>query len=388
MRLTVTVSDDKKQKVLEMAKKNFEEKHRGVFIEIEPLPREILEQRVQHGNAPDLIEWDGSDIGSLLDRRIILELNTLLEDGSFDLLDFYPSVLEATKDQGRIGAIPVMAEASGVFYNKALFDQAGIAYPKENWTWDEFVKKARMLNRYDVDGEVIRYGAYLVPRLLPVEPLVWSNGGAFLSEDGTKAAGYLDSSETVEAIRRYLEMYHPLEVTPFEDVGRGTWFSCFVHHKMAMYYDANWTIKPMGEEQRETFGVVMPPRIGEEPLRNIVQVYGYCISAQCQDVQLAWAFLQELASPHTEPGREWAKHNLVVSRTAAEISGQQSDPLYSPFLKSLENARQSAFDVSSMKLWRFWNNDAFQEWIFRESRINVEERLGRIARQYDEMLHT
>lgn len=384
MRLTVTVSDDKKQNVLELAKKRFEEKHRGTVIEIEALPREILEQRVQDGNAPDLIEWDGSNIGSLLDQKIIQELTPLLEDGSFDLLDFYPSVLQAVKDQGRVGAIPVMAEVPGVFYNKALFDHAGITYPKENWTWDEFVKKARMLNSYDVDGEVIRYGAYLVPRLLPVEPLVWSNGGAFLSEDGMRATGFLDSPETVETIQRYLEMYHPLEVTPFEDVGRDTWSSCFKHHKMAMYYDANWTIKPMGQEKREQFGVVMPPRMGEGPLRNIVQVYGYCISAQCQDVQLAWAFLQELASPHTESGREWAKHNLAVSRTVAEISGQQSDPLYSPFLKSLEDARQGAFDVSSLKLWRFWNNDVFQEWIFRESRINVEERLRRIARAYDD----
>ncbi|SDT54030.1 ABC-type glycerol-3-phosphate transport system, substrate-binding protein [Paenibacillaceae bacterium GAS479] len=388
MRLTVTVSDDKKKNVLELAKKTFEEQHRGTVIEIETLPREILEQRVQDGNAPDLIEWDGSNIGNLLDRKIIQELTPLLEDGSFGLLDFYPSVLQAVMDQGRVGAIPVMAEVTGVFYNKALFDHAGITYPKENWTWDEFVKKARILNSYDVDGEVIRYGAYLVPRLLPVEPLVWSNGGAFLSEDGMRATGYLDSLETVETIQRYLEMYHPLEVTPFEDVGRDTWISCFRHNKMAMYYDANWTIKPMGCEQREQFGVVMPPSMGEGPLRNIVQVYGYCISAQCQDVQLAWAFLQELASPHTESGREWAKHNLAVSRTVAEISGQQSDPLYSPFLKSLENARQGAFDVSSMRLWRFWNNDVFQEWIFRDSRINLEERLRRIAKEYDEMLHT
>lgn len=68
MRLTVTVSDDNKRKVLELAKKTFEEKHKGTIVEIEPLPREILEQRVLAGNAPDLIEWDGSNIGSLLDR--------------------------------------------------------------------------------------------------------------------------------------------------------------------------------------------------------------------------------------------------------------------------------------------------------------------------------
>jgi multiple sugar transport system substrate-binding protein len=384
MRLSVTVSDEKKQKVLELAKQRFEEKYRGAIIDIVPLPREILEQRVRNGNSPDLIEWDGSNIGNLLDHNVVLDLTPLLQDGSFELSDYYPSVLQASMDQGRLGAIPVMAEVTGVFYNKALFDQAGIAYPQNNWTWDEFVRKARMLNSYDSDGEVIRYGAYLVPRLLPVEPLVWSSGGAFLSEDGNRASGYLDSPATIETIRRYIEMYHPLEVTPFEDVGRDTWISCFIHNKMAMYYDANWTIKPMSPEHRQQFGVVMPPRMGDAPIRNIVQVYGYCISAECSDINLAWSFLQELASPHTDSGREWAKHNLAVSRTAANMSGQQSDPLYLPFLESLNDAKQGAFDVSSMKLWRFWNNDIFQEWIQRESRINVEERLKKIAKEYDE----
>lgn len=384
MRLTVTSSDDKKHKVLELAKERFEAKYKGAIIEIESLPREILEQRIRNGNPPDLIEWDGSNIGHLLDQKIALDLTPLLEDGSFDLSDYYPSVLEASMDQGRLGAIPVMAEVPGVFYNKALFDEAGVAYPQDDWTWDEFVKKARMLNKYDSDGEVIRYGAYLVPRLLPVEPLVWSCGGAFLSEDGTVASGYLDSPATIETIRKYIEMYHPLEVTPFEDVGKDTWISCFIHNKMAMYYDANWTIKPMRPEHREQFGVVMPPRMGETELINIVQVYGYCISAKCSDVELAWAFLQELASPHTDPGREWAKHNLAVSRTVAQISGQQSDPLYRPFLESLNSAKQGAFDVSSMHLWNYWNNDIFQNWILRESRINVEERLKRIAKEYDD----
>ncbi|MBD3918424.1 sugar ABC transporter substrate-binding protein [Paenibacillus sp. PR3] len=384
MRLSVAASDDKNQKVLELAKKQFEEKHPGVEIEIVTLPREIIERSIREGSAPDLLDWDGSNIGDLLDRGIILDLTSLMDNSAFDVLDFYPSALNAASDKGRIGAIPVMAEVPGVFYNKALFDEAGVAYPKDNWTWDEFVRKAQMLNSYDADGEVVRYGAYLVPRLLPVEPLVWSRGGAFLSEDGEKASGYLDSPETAETIRRYLEMYHPLEVTPFEDVGAETWVACFIHHKMAMYYDASWAIKPMAREHREQFGVVMPPRMGEEPLRNIVQVYGYCISAQCQNVPLAWTFLQELTSPHTEAGREWAKHNLAVSRTVAGVSGQQADSLYQPFLASLENARLGAFDVSSLRLWDYWNNDIFQEWVLRESRINVEERLRIIAREYDD----
>ncbi|MFK7696584.1 ABC transporter substrate-binding protein [Paenibacillus sp. HJGM_3] len=383
-RLRIAASDEKNLKVLELAKQHFEAQHPTVSIEIEQLPKEIVEQKVRSGEGPDLIEWVGSNLEGMLDHNQILDLSPFLQDGGLDLSDYYPSVLQAATVDGRVAAIPVMAEVPGVFYNKALFDQAGIAYPKPGWTWEEFVKKARKLNIYDTDGEVIRHGAYLVPRLLPVEPLAWSAGGAFLSEDGRQATGYLDAPATVETIQSYLEAFRPLELTPFMDVGRDSWIACFLHHRMAMYYDANWTIKPMRPEHREQFGVVMPPRMGDIPYRNLFQVYGYAISSRTADPELAWAFLLELVSPNTAAGQEWARHNLAVNRSVASASGQQDDPLYEPFLASLEDARLGAFDVSDMKLWTYWNNDIFQDWIARGRRINVEERLRRIAREYDE----
>lgn len=97
-----------------------------------------------------------------------------------------------------------------------------------------------------------------------------------------------------------------------------------------------------------------------------------------------WAFLQELAGPHTESGREWAKHNLAVTRTVALSSGQLTNPLFAPFLEAMHDARLGAFDVSSLRLWNLFNNDIFQDWIIRGGRLNLEEHLKRIARDYDE----
>lgn len=312
-----------------------------------------------------------------------MDLAPMVAEASFELGDFYSSVRSAVTDQGRIWALPVMAEMPGVFYNKRHFDEAGVSYPEEGWHWDDFVKKVRKLTVYDADGDVVRYGAYMVPRLLPIEPLAWSNGGAFLSEEGMKATGYLDDPATSDAIRKYIEVFYPMELTPFQDVGHETWISCFNHQRMSMYYDANWTIKPMKPMHRELFGAVMPPRMGDGPYPNIVQVYGYGISSQASDTKLAWAFLQEIASPYTEAGQEWAKHNLAVSRPVAATSGQEADPLYAPFLAAMDSARLGAFDRSSMRLWKYWNNDLLRDWIVRGGRIHLERRLAEIAREYD-----
>jgi ABC-type glycerol-3-phosphate transport system substrate-binding protein len=123
--------------------------------------------------------------------------------------------------------------------------------------------------------------------------------------------------------------------------------------------------------------------MGDGPYPNIVQVYGYGISAKASDAKLAWSFLQELTSPYTKAGQEWAKHNLAVSRPVAASSGQEVDPLYAPFLAVMDSARLGAFDRSSMRLWKYWNNDLLRDWIVRGGIIHLEKKLAEIAREYD-----
>jgi multiple sugar transport system substrate-binding protein len=194
--------------ILELAKKRFQETHPKVQLNVELLPKEILEQRLREKTAPDVVEWDGVNIGKLLDEGLLLDLTPFAKDGSVDMADYYPSVWRAVTDRDRIGGIPVMAEVTGVFYNKKQFDEAGLPYPQDDWTWEQFTELAEKLTTRDPEGDIVRHGAYLVPRLLPVEPLVWSNGGAFLSADGKTASGYLNGSHTVEAIRKYMEMFY------------------------------------------------------------------------------------------------------------------------------------------------------------------------------------
>lgn len=52
-KLRVVATDEKNRKVLELAKQRFEEQHSGALIEIESLPKEILDQQVRSGNSPD-----------------------------------------------------------------------------------------------------------------------------------------------------------------------------------------------------------------------------------------------------------------------------------------------------------------------------------------------
>ncbi len=82
-----------------------------------------------------------------------------------DLDDFFPATLDAfryDRQSRRVGSGPLVGlpkdfTCVGFYYNRNLFDQAGVPYPpKEGWTWDEFIDAARKIGRLEgCDGAEI-----------------------------------------------------------------------------------------------------------------------------------------------------------------------------------------------------------------------------------------
>jgi multiple sugar transport system substrate-binding protein len=345
MKLSIATQDShKSMSVIQEAIRQFRLDNPEVSFDIQiHSSREQLYKHISGENPPDIVEWNGPNIGLRLDSGILTDLSEEINRDGVNMEDYFPSAVKAITNQDRIGALPVMTETIGVYYNKEHFDEAGIPYPQEGWTWDEFLDTARRLTLKDKDGTVTRYGVFAgFGQLLNVEPIVWRNGGAFLSEDGVQVKGFLDQPETIEGFRKYVELFDS-GLSPRRSLGRETWVDCFIHGKMSMYLDANWAIKPMQDKQKTIFGTVGLPSIKSEVKDNIFQIYGYGISKACAHREMAWQFLRKLALPGSGVDRLWTVLNMAAARTTAEASGQLQDPLFAPFYKELEHGRLSAF---------------------------------------------
>src|SRR5690606_31675953 len=73
--------------------------------------------------------------------------------------DFYPQTIEPFKWNGDLMCIPQNLSSLVVYYNKNLFDQANLAYPKDDWTWEDFLATAQALTKdTDGDGTIDQYG--------------------------------------------------------------------------------------------------------------------------------------------------------------------------------------------------------------------------------------
>lgn len=86
------------------------------------------------------------NLGNPIEREKLLSLDPLLhqEETSYTN-DFYSSHLEALRRKGKLWGLPLQASVTAIYYNKDLFDQAGIPYPDTSWTWADFEETARAL---------------------------------------------------------------------------------------------------------------------------------------------------------------------------------------------------------------------------------------------------
>src|SRR2546428_615208 len=156
------------------------------------------------GSPPDVFRLDQDDVPALASRRVVLDLTPYLDRVGVDLDCFNPTALGIFTRGDAMLALPTGYTPIVVAYNKDLFDRAGIAYPGDAWTWDDFKRIAHRLTRdTDGDGRIDQWGAYFDRRLFASLPWIWSGGGDVLCPEGRWASGCLDAPRTIEAIRWY-----------------------------------------------------------------------------------------------------------------------------------------------------------------------------------------
>jgi multiple sugar transport system substrate-binding protein len=99
------------------------------------------------GTVPDVIHQHMSIVQDYGARGALLDLAPLMQRDSVSPEEYIPALFEAFSNEGKTYAIPKDSAAWGIYYNKAMFDAAGVPYPKDDWTLDDFRNYAVELTR-------------------------------------------------------------------------------------------------------------------------------------------------------------------------------------------------------------------------------------------------
>lgn len=101
-----------------------------------------LVTQVSAGTAPDLIWISDTQVRQLASKGVLTDLSEYYDEMNINEDDIYESMLSTGMYEGKQYMIPRDYNHIVTYYNKALFDEAGVDYPTDGWTWEEFVDTA------------------------------------------------------------------------------------------------------------------------------------------------------------------------------------------------------------------------------------------------------
>lgn len=240
-----------------------------IQVSLESIPDNYLEKLVTAfaaGKPPDVLLLDSVIIPKFLEADVLLDMRPLLEvEPQFDKQAYFPEVFNIAVRGEKIYALPKDFTPMVVYYNKRIFDEAGVPYPQSGWTWDEFLATAKALTRVMGNPQTDRYGFLVAPYAYQNIFWLWQNGGDILSPDGTRATGYLNSPESIEAVRFYTDLVTRHRVAPDPTTRLALGGEIFQTGKVGMVVSGHWWIPSLKASRTQDFsleniGIVGLPR--------------------------------------------------------------------------------------------------------------------------------
>lgn len=193
--------------------------------------------------------------------------------------------------------IPQNLSSLVVYYNKGLFDAAGIAYPADDWTWDDFLETAQALTLdTDGDGETDQFGLGTEASIFRLAPFVWQNGGEIVDDPANPTRLTLDTPEARAAVEWFvaLQTVHGVVPNRVEEASEDS-ESRFVNGRMGMFLNSRRGVPTYREIEGFDWDVAPLPRHKEQA--GILHADAYCMSRAADNKIAVWTFIEFANSP-------------------------------------------------------------------------------------------
>lgn len=259
------------------------------------------------GTGPDIIDL-GSEgqMQTLVEAGVLLDLTPYAQQMGFDPGRTYPALAPALAFDGKQYRFPCNVWANCVIYNRRIFDDHGVPYPKPGWTYDEFVATAKAIReKPSKSGQThIPIANWLNTWLY--EDMLIGFGGRLFSPDGLHSQ--LAAPESVSALNLYRDMMWKDHIIPTAAEssamsGQGGWGSqginWFSDGRAAMIVIGRWYIVqvPNFPNLKGNLGAALLPHLPGKPSCGMTDARAAGINVKSPHWREALNFLKYLAGP-------------------------------------------------------------------------------------------
>lgn len=304
-KLNVKIWDSKQQEGIQTICDEWTEQS-GVKVSVEVVDWDnywtLLEAGASGGEMPDVFWMHSNYAQKYMENDLLLNLDDYIaNDEAIDLANYYQDIVKLyQRSDGVTFAVPKDYDTIALWYNKNAFDEAGLEYPDNTWTWEKMHEAGAQLNnpdemQYGMVGntDANQEGYYNI---------IYSYGGYVISDDH-KTSGY-DDPKTLEAMEMYAQLIK--DCMPPQSVMAETGnANLFLSNTAAMGMFGSWYVASFKEyPEAANWGIAELPfhdanGNGQADEGERVSIYnglGWAASAATKDPDTAYELISWLCS--------------------------------------------------------------------------------------------
>ena len=276
----------------------FGEKQPDIEVQLRHIPsqkeyRQKLATEFSAGVPPDVMLLNYRRFATFAAEGALEPLESYLKQSQvIQSDDFFAIAVDAFHFEGQLWCIPQNISSLVVYYNRDLFDAAGMPYPTNEWTWDEFLVVAHALTRdSNGDGTIDQYAVGLSPQLFRLAPFIWQNGGHIVDDPNQPTRLTLDRPSALVAFQWFVDLQVKEGVVP-DAVAESAESSesRFLNGRLGMIFNSRRGVPTYRTISGFEWDVAPLPRAKQAA--GILHSDAYCLSVKAENKEAAWTFIE------------------------------------------------------------------------------------------------
>jgi multiple sugar transport system substrate-binding protein len=287
--------------------------------------------------------------------------------------NFYEALWNYNSVGEDIYGLPVGYTTHVVYYNKDLFDAAGIEYPKAGWTWEDLQEAAKKLT--DKEKKITGFAFPGQPDPYDFEMYLWGNGASYVDSKG-ELNGNLNSKKSIETFAMFQNMLKDGMAITTEGYGDTEMKT----GRVGMLVNGAWYLSAF-EEAGINYGVAEIPSFGDNPSASIVSSSGIAMSKDSKHKEAAFKFMEFWTGEQANKAR--LSFELPVLKSVVESEKLQEDPIKKVFYNMLEQSEGYTPTSFVTEDWSKLSDElslVFEQIFNPSTRVDPKEALNSVAK--------
>ena len=368
-KLTVAIWDNGQKAGLEEIMKEFTETT-GIETELQVVEWgsywTLLEAGASGGEMPDVFWMHSNEAVRYMANEILLDLTDYIEGSEKLEMDKFPEDIKTMYQwDDKTYAVPKDVDTIAMWYNKDMFDEAGIPYPDGSWTWDEFYEIAEKLTKED--GSQYGFAANPSNEQDTWMNIIYTMGGKVLKDDNTSG---FDDEKTIKAMN-FLDKCIKNVMPPAATMSETGTDVLLSSGKVAMISQGSWMVSGFKDneyitEHCDVARLPIDAETGESG--SLYNGLGWAASANTENPDEAFQLIEWFGTKDMQKKQADLGVTMAAYEGASEGWVNSTDAFnLNPYLEAMENIVFRPHTNATLAWWNPMVEELKKPWNGEES---------------------